>query len=362
MTIDSGPTGILEQTCRAAAAEGLLLGAVVAAGGQDSLDLLWSWGHASVRPAIRAMSPEMVFDVASVTKVVATATAAALCFDRGLLNPAAPARDYLPRLGDLDHSPIRVRDLACHVSGFDNRKFHCFETPGWMDRIIEAPASRPPRERYEYSCRNFIVLGRIVEVVSGLDLATFCDRNVFRPFGMTQTAFGPRNHDLDRVVPTHQPAGTISDEQAQAARHPIGNAGLFSNARDLSRFCRLLLRRGHHPGGRLLTSKGLDLLFRSCSPPGLPQRSFGWDMRPVSQCHHRPSSLSPKAIGHSGWTGQSVWIDPAFNRYVIVLTNRTHVGDKAASTHAASEYFRARIADLALENLPDRYHRTRTET
>ena len=342
----------LEAECQLAEANGILHGVTIAAGTRSTLDVLWSWGQASVAPSKRAMRPDSVFDVASVTKVVATASACAICVDRGLLDPEAPAADYLPDLGQFSGSTIRVCDLATHCSGYNNRKFDASEPQQVVAQAIHDPAQWPARERYLYSCRNFILLGRIVEQVTGESLAAFCQDHVFKPLGMTHTSFGPLLADLDQVVPTQCPAGTISDEQARRADGPVGNAGLFTHAPDLAVFCQMILRGGATGQVRILGDKGLGWLTRRCSPAELPARSFGWDMRPCSESLHRPPLFSQAAIGHSGWTGQSIWIDPDLGLYVIVLSNRTHAPRiDGVDTHASSERFRARVADIVLAHL-----------
>ena len=342
----------LEKECQSAKANGILHGVTVAAGTRNALDVLWSWGHASVVPKRQAMRPDSVFDIASLTKVVATASACAICVDRKLLDPEAPACEYLPRLGKFQNSVIQVRDMASHCSGYDNRKFDTYAPHQLVTKAIETPAQWPAQEHFEYSCRNFIVLGNIVEQITGEGLATFCERNVFAPLGMSHTVFGPILSGLGHIVPTEQPVGTISDGQARRADSAVGNAGLFSNALDLAVFCQMILRRGKSGKGRIFGDKALGWLMRPCSPAKLPRRSFGWDMRACSECSQRPTALSQSAIGHSGWTGQSLWIDPGLGLYVIVLTNRTHAQKNGGvDTHASSEVFRARMADRLLSHL-----------
>ncbi len=302
-------------------------------------------------PTRQKMQPDSRFDVASLTKVVATASACAVCVDRGLLDPEAPACDYLPRLGQFQDSVIRICDLATHSSGYDNRKFDKYAPHELVTQAIEAPAQWAPRERFEYSCRNFLVLGSLVERITGEGLAAFCERTVFAPLGMSHTSFGPLLTGLEQVVPTSQPAGAISDNQARRANCPVGNAGLFSNALDLAVFCQMLLRGGKIGQARILGDKALGWLLRPCHPAGLPPWSFGWDMRSCSECLYRPAGLSQSAIGHSGWTGQSLWIDPELGRYVIILSNRTHAPrNETVDTSGWSKVFRARLADLALSH------------
>ena len=326
---------ILESESRSAAEAGLLHGLVVAAGTADTTDLLWAWGDAAVAPARKAMGPDSIFDVASLTKVVATATAAGICIDRGLLDPEADVAVYLPRISQFPGHPIRVCDLAAHCSGYDNRKFDAYTPDHLIDEAVEGPARWPARQCYEYACRN----------------------NVFAPLGMTHTCFGPILTNTETVVPTSQPAGTIEDPQARTAPGPVGNAGLFSTAGDLSLFSRMLLRGGITGQARILSAGALGRLMHPSSPAHLPRRSFGWDMRPCAECSYRPSGLSDSAIGHSGWTGQSMWVDPGLGVYTIVLTNRTHMPG-ACDSREASMRFRARIADILVENVGRRSGQT----
>lgn len=340
---------MLATEARRAAAAGLLHGCVAAAGTAESLDLLWAWGDAAVSPARRPMTTDAVFDVASLTKAVATATACGICIDRGRLLPDAPATGYFPRLARFpgDPEPLRVRDLATHCSGYDNVPFASY-APGRIEvEATESPAQWPVRQRYVYCCRNFIVLGLIVERLTGEDLGSFCEREVFVPLGMARTRFGPLPGEAGLIVPSSQPAGIIEDGQARDAGRPVGNAGIFSTAADLAAFCRMLLRGGRVGAGRLLGDEALRWLLHPCGPDFLPRRSFGWDMRTVSECLHRPRGLSDAAVGHSGWTGQAVWIDPEQGLYTIVLTNRTHA-PAVADNYDGSQRFRARLAEVLI--------------
>jgi len=343
-------TDQLAMACERAAADGLFHGAVLAAGTREGLSALHAWGDASVSPAPKVMTVDAVFDVASVTKAVATTSACGICIDQGMLDPNAAVADYLPDIGGFGVAPIRVRDLATHTSGFDNRKFDHLEPDEMLVAMVETPAQWAPGERFTYSCRNYVVLSLLVERVSGLDLGSFCERHVFGPCGMSETRFGPLAGDLGRVVPTAVAPGTISDEQAQHATRPVGNAGLFSTAADLALLCRMILNGGRVGQHRVLGQNALRWLLNEQSPPGLQRRSFGWDMAPVEESPGRPASMSTAAIGHSGWTGQSVWIDPDLALFTIVLTNRTHCPGRG-DNYVDSKRFRSAAADLMCRDL-----------
>lgn len=342
------PPDDLSAACATARRDGLLHGVILAAGRADGIGLRWCWGDAAVQPQRVPMRFDAIVDVASLTKVIATASACGICIDRGLLDSDAPAARYLPGLAELPGSPILVRDLATHTSGHDGAKADGVAGEALLDTVLRMPPRWPPRTTCIYSCRNLILLGLIVERVSGERLGDFCRRAIFAPLGMVDTAFGPVPGSL-RVVPTEQPAGTISDTQARSAGRPIGNAGLFSTAADLAAFCRMMLSSGSHGDTRILGDAALRWLSTACSPPGLPRRSFGWDMDPAEPWK-RPAALSDAAIGHAGWTGQSLWIDPARDAYAIVLTNRTHApGDPA--NYEANYRFRVAMIERLIARL-----------
>ncbi|HBC88715.1 MAG TPA: hypothetical protein DCZ94_17375 [Lentisphaeria bacterium] len=340
-------SALLESDSRLAAKNGILHGLVVAAGRNDSLDVHWSWGSASVHPNAAPMRKNSIFDVASITKAVATTSAYGVCIDNGLLDPDSPVSRYLPGIGEFEGSSIQVRDLATHCSGYDNHKFTSSEPDQLVHDAVTAPPQWPHRERFVYSCRNFIVLGHLVEKLSGEDLPSFCRQHLFDPLVMKDTRFGPVLSELDRVVPTQVPAGTIADEQARKVAHAIGNAGLFSTAGDLSLFCRMILSGGWSGNLQILKDETLQWLMKECSPHRLPRRSFGWDMRSCSECTQRPTGLSDSAIGHGGWTGHSLWIDPVLNAYIIILTNRTHMPGNPEN-YESSMLFRARIGGILI--------------
>lgn len=337
---------ILQQESSSAVQAGLLHGIVIAAGRSKGLDVLWAWGTASLFPVVRPMQPDSIFDMASVTKAVATASACAISIDKGILSPEAPASLYIPDIGQFPGSEIKVCNLASHCSGYDDRKFYLGGAKNFIERVIKSPAQRPAEETFEYSCRNFILLGLIVEEITGENLADFCRKNLFVPAGMHHTLFGPLSEEISNVVPTQVPAGVISDEQARIANRPLGNAGLFSTAEDLALFCRMILSGGTMGRRSIIRKKGMRWISQSCSPPHLPRKSFGWDMSSCYECSHRPFGLSDSAIGHSGWTGHSVWIDPEQDLFFIVLTNRSHALKQ--NNYEPSKRFRARISEILL--------------
>ncbi|NLX54156.1 MAG: beta-lactamase family protein [Planctomycetaceae bacterium] len=346
-----GPTteGIPRAVEREIAA-GLFPGVVLLVGRPGRVLYHEAFGHARIVPEKVPMQKDCIFDLASVTKVVATATAFGVCVDDGTLRFGMPIRQGLPDLSGSGIDPITVDQLATHTSGFDNAKYHGrARGEAMLEQMLHASPQWEPGTRYEYSCLNMILLGRMVEKASGQGLDAFCQTRIFGPLGMRDTAFGPLR-PAPRVVPSGAAEiGQIEDEQARCAGRPVGNAGLFSTAGDLARFCEMMLGAGRLDDVHILSPESHRHMTRNQLGPSLTPHGFGWEMD--LQSLHRPRRLSEKAYGHSGYTGQSIWIDPEKQVYVIVLTNRNHPrmvdGERKTQQYQA----RARIGDAALEFL-----------
>lgn len=308
-------------------AAGMAPGVVVM--GTRAGQILIHEGHGLSRTNPRIpMRPDAIFDVASVTKVVATAAACAICVDDGLVDIDSPVGRYLPAMGHGGRD-IRIRDLASHMSGFDNTKGYLAEVLRGADPVAAIQRERPvrqPGEAYKYACINLMLLGFVVEAVSGLRLDEFCQRRIFKPLGMRDTRFGPIDGADTRVVKmVNAEPGVISDEPARAAGRPLGNAGLFSTSADLGRFAAAVLGGGSLEGVRILSPEATVLFERPLSRPPHHPRSFGWDLDPEL----RPVGLSGRAYCHTGWTGQSLYLDPGSGICVIVLSNRIGEHDLA---------------------------------
>lgn len=329
---------------------GLFPGTVILVGRPGQVLYEGAFGYAQVVPEKVKMCKDHIFDLASVTKVIATGTAFGICVDDGLLRFGMPIRNALPELSGQGLEQITVDQLATHTSGFDNTKFFDRASGEAMLNLLLGVSPRwPSGSRFHYSCLNMILLGRMVERASGQRLDAFCQTRIFLPLGMKDTQFGPLAAS-PRVVPSGIPEiGQIEDEQARVAGRPVGNAGLFSTAGDLARFCDMMLGEGQCGGVRVLSKETCRRMTRNQLAPPLPARGFCWDMD--LQSPHRPKRLSERAYGHSGHTGQSIWIDPEKQVYVIVLTNRNHplmVGGKRKTQQYEA---RARLGDAALQVL-----------
>ena len=295
---------------------GWIDGAVVLGGTRGTDFLREAWGIAD-RQRKTPMRTDCVFDIASLTKVVGTAPLLALCTEEGLVDFDAPFTEYLPYRGKIP-APVTVRHLATHCSGVQIN-YPCF--PGEHEKmarsILAEDFVRPPGVLYEYTCTGYILLGFLIEAVTGRSLEELAAERIFAPLGMTDTRWGaPPEGALPRTIRTiNADPGVISDHGARAmAPRRTGNAGIFSTADDLAKFCRMMLGEGKG----LFRSETMELFFRNQAPQGMTARSLGWNLDKTGI----PRAFSSATIFHTGWTGQSMWIDPETGRFLLVLTNR----------------------------------------
>lgn len=291
------------------------------------------------RTANRPMRPDAIFDIASLTKVVAVAVPAVMLAAAGRLELDRPFTDYLPAYRGRLFQPVTVCDLALHQSGFDNnRSFLAAADNAALHRgILALSPVRPPRSRVEYACTNFLLLAKVLEEITGRRLDQLAAKLLLRPLGMTETTWGSRPDDgrrLVKAVNVERP-GIVSDEIGRQSTGPVGNSGLFSTATDLGRFARFLLK-----DSEALPPAARRELFRRQTPDGQQPRTFGWRIGAGLV----PAGLSDRTVYHSGWTGQTLWVDPATRRYILVMTSR--IGKPETVLPA-----RVKLAELALQEI-----------
>ncbi|WP_342248856.1 serine hydrolase domain-containing protein [Sphingomonas sp. OTU376] len=324
-------------------------GAVLAVGQHGKLLAVKAFGHIDSEAGAPAMPRNAIFDLASLTKVVATTSAAALLYDRGRLDLDAPVQRYLPEFaGTPGHEAITVRHLLSHSSGFKAPARvlwgNASDRAGILRQIHTMPVGSPPGTVYVYQDFNLILVGEIVERIAGQPLDRFLKQELFGPLGMKDTGFNPSPKLMSRIVPTEQDdkfrhrlmRGQVHDENAYVMGGVAGHAGLFSTAVDLARIGQLYLNYGRWHGRQLLKPETVKLFMQ---PQGLPagsSRALGWDM-PSEKGFTGPLG-SPRAIIHTGFTGTSIYIDPDRDAFIILLTNRVN------PTRNNAEIFKARPA------------------
>ncbi|MBM4288858.1 MAG: beta-lactamase family protein, partial [Deltaproteobacteria bacterium] len=307
-------------------AAGGVPGAVVLVGHQGRIIYLQAFGQRAVIPQVLPMTPETVFDIASLTKVVATTTAIMQLADAGRLNLDKPVAAYWPAFGANGKGGITLRQLLTHSSGLRadlNSRASWLGYDGGMGAIVADSPVYPPGHGYRYSDANFIALGEVVRRVSGENLDVYCAQKIFKPLGMWHTGFRPRA-SKDLIAPTDLRWGEVHDPTAHRLGGVAGNAGVFATAEDLAIFCQMLLNNGSFQGGKILSPKAVAAMIKPHRLRGANTiRALGWDMlSPFS----KPFTLSfPRgSFGHTGYTGTSIWMDPNSQTFLIILTNRLH--------------------------------------
>lgn len=357
--------------------KGDIPGAVVAFGNKDGILYQKAFGDRQIFPTREKMTVDSIFDLASLTKVVCTTVCVHLLADRGLINLNQKAAFYLPEFGLNGKDQLTVRQCLTHTAGFvpDNP---ISEYQGSPDRIwnniCQMKLAYSPGQKFVYSDLGFIVLGKIVERISGMPLDRFAEKNIYSILNMNDTSFNPPQSKRVRIVPTekrdgHYIRGQVHDPRSFALKGVAGHAGLFSTANDLSVLCSVLLNKGKisdHRAGQpdlqkrnvsstientskdrgsalvfsndhhLFTEKTFEKMTEDQSVPGLAKlypgnniRSLGWDKKSVFS-RNRSSLLSNSAFGHSGFTGTVLWIDPDNNFYLVFLSSRLHPDGKGS--------------------------------
>jgi CubicO group peptidase (beta-lactamase class C family) len=310
---------------------GRIPGAVVLVGAHGRAVYRAVFGSRSLEPAREPLAADDIFDLASLTKVVATTTAVMQLVEAGRLDLDKPAALYWPAFAAGGKGEITVRELLTHTSGLPP---DLALSPDWrgedaaLARASAEHTIRPPGAAFLYSDINFIVLGELVRRVSGEPLDAYVQRHIFQPLGMADTGFTPSAAQLARIVPTDREdgqlrRGQVQDPTAYRMGGVAGHAGLFSTADDLARFARMLLQGGSLDGARILAPETVALMTRPVALPGGVRRGLGWDSAsPYSA--GMDVAFGPSAYGHTGYTGCSLWIDPSSGGFLILLTSRLH--------------------------------------
>ncbi|MBI3493342.1 MAG: DUF1343 domain-containing protein [Acidobacteria bacterium] len=344
-----------------------LPGAVVVVGRGDAVVYHGAFGQRAVQPTPEPMTENTIFDLASLTKVVATTTSVMTLVEAGRVRLTDPVTQFVPDFGRYGKSGITIRHLLTHTSGLRpdlelEVEFHGAEEA--IRRASEEVPTAPPGERFIYSDINFFLLGEIVWRTSGERLDRYAKQHVFDPLGMTETTFLPPESWRSRIAPTERCAGLawpcpstslgaggepvpflrgiVHDPTARRMDGVAGHAGLFSTAADLSRFCRMLLDGGRLGAARILSPATVARMTSPSTPVGMRDvRGLGWDID-SSYSANRGELFPIGSYGHTGFTGTSLWLDPQTKSYVIFLSNRVHPDGKGDVTP-----LRARVATVA---------------
>lgn len=353
----------IETFVDSAMADGVAPGGTVAIGRSDGFTWVRSFGVLDTIGPVAGVptSETTIWDLASLTKVIGTTSATMALVEEGSMSLDDRVAAWAPSwiTGDRRKLQVTIRQLMTHRAGLPafRRWYTEIEGREAYDAAIDAEAlEADPGERYVYSDIGVMTLARVVEQVSGGSLDSLLQQRVFGPTGMTDTGFNPDPALRPRIAPTeidtiyrgYHVHGEVHDENAHAYGGVSGHAGLFSTARDLSRFARMMLREGVADSGERIFQAGTVRMFTRRQFDE-SSRALGWDT-PSGRTSSAGRWMTEDAFGHTGYTGTSIWIDPELDLFVIVLTNRVNP-TRANTRHAP---MRREVANLAVQALTDR--------
>ncbi|MCG6924731.1 MAG: serine hydrolase [Acidobacteria bacterium] len=342
-------------------------GAVLAIGRHGSLVRFRAFGRLSYEPGAPEVRTDTLYDLASLTKVVATTTVAMTLVDEGRLDLDARVADVVPEFSGGAKDRVRVRQLLTHTGGllwWDRLYEQLRGRPAYLERILEMDLDYDPGTKMVYSDLGIILLSEVLQRLAGEPLEAMARRRVVEPLGMRDTQYLPPVGLRPRIAPTERDPwrgrvllGEVHDENAFALGGVAPHAGLFSTAGDLARFAQALLNGGELEGQRIVSEATVDLFTRRA---GVAEstRALGWDTPsngkdPRSSTPGDPgysssgSLFSPRSFGHTGFTGTSMWMDPERGLFVILLTNRVH----PTRENRKISRVRSRLADAVVRAL-----------
>jgi uncharacterized protein YbbC (DUF1343 family) len=363
----------MDQVIQASIEKKELPGAVVLVARHGRVVWHKAYGARAVEPQREAMTADTIFDLASLTKIVATATSIMILIEQGKVRLSDPVVSFIPEMKGGGRDAITIEQLLTHVAGFApdfdlRERWTGYDEA--MKRLYREPLRNQPGARFVYSDINYIALGEVVHRVSGQMLDEFARRNIFMPLGMHDTGFRPDATLKSRIAPTEKRRGQLNylgdsgenagPEGEQWLRGQVhdptsfrmsgvaGHAGLFSTADDLAVFCQMILNGGSYKGVRILSPMGVATMTqpRAIAENG-SARALGWDIATTFSTNK--GDLFPLgSFGHTGFTGTSMWIDPASDSFVVFLSNRVHPdgkGDVGA--------LRGRVASIVASSIMD---------
>ncbi|MEW6386620.1 MAG: serine hydrolase [Thermodesulfobacteriota bacterium] len=354
--IDARRLARIDTVTKREIAAGHLPGAVVLVGYQGQVVYRQAFGMRAVQPFPLPMTPDTVFDIASLTKVVATTTAIMQLADQGRLRLDDPVAKYWPQFAGGGKGGITLRQLLTHTSGMRAEVKNRPRWSGYSGALAVIAGDRPvspPGTKFRYSDVNFIVLGEVVHRVSGLPLDRYCAKNLFKPLGLKDTSFKPPLNRQARTAPCDWfngvlRCGQVQDPTAFRMGGVAGHAGVFSTADDLAVFVQMLLAGGVSGDKRLLSPGAVAALSKPQGVPGSSiRRGLGWDIRsPYSKVFN--AAFPAGSFGHTGYTGTAIWIEPRSKTFLIILTNRLHPYGKGQVKQLRAEIAAAVAAALPL--------------
>lgn len=365
-----GRLELIDAAVEAAISEGEVPGAVVLVSMRGRIEYFKAFGNRSLQPKHERMTKDTIFDVSSLTKVLATTPSIMLLVEDGLLRLGDPVHRYLPRFKGGGKDDITVHQLLTHYSGLPadlDLSKSWFGYDECLRELWQIRTDFKPDKEFVYSDVNYIALGEIVRVVSGQTIDVFARENIFTPLGMTDTGFRPPSALVGRIAPTESRRNTLLYLHARSSKKDLdkilrgevhdptayrmggiaGHAGLFSSAKDVAVYAQMLLDRGIYRNGRLLSPMTVQAMSRPQSPPGSVQtRGYGWDIR--TDYSSPRGDIFYEGYGHTGFTGTSLWIHPPTDTFVVILSNRVHPNGGKNMNH-----LRSAVANIVASAISD---------
>jgi len=349
MTLDfANPAGIGLDTQRLEAAKELLFRGLENGEYTCAVWLVARHGKVAVWEAIGRLGdeendppakPDSIFDMASVTQPVATATSLLILVDRGALHLNPPVTDFFPNRKLPHLSGVTVKHLATHTSGLPAWRDLFSEDgtrEGAIERLLQTPLENQPGKKHVYSCLGYITLGLVIEQAAGMPLKEFARKNIFEPLGMVDSCFNPPAEKSGRIARTANSrgrdrvlCGEVHDENAHAMQGNSGNAGLFSTASDIATYAQMLINGGwvrqsdKQEEARILCPLSVRKMLTNQINPEISGQSIGF-FTPPNEMTPCGDLFSERCAGHTGFTGTSLLIDPEYDMFVILLTNRVY--------------------------------------
>jgi CubicO group peptidase (beta-lactamase class C family) len=342
-------------------------GAVLLVGRRNKIVFKKPYGECQWVPQPRPMDTKMIFDLASMTKPIATATSIIILAEQGKISLDEKVKDYVPEFGpyvDVQGKPgedARIWHLLTHTSGLPpytdaSEVEKIYGRPCPTEKLVlhiaQLPKIDPPGAAFHYSCLGYITLALILQKITGRNIAEFSKEHIFRPLEMEHTFFVPSAKSKSLCVPTQviegQPlVGIVHDPLARLQGGISGNAGLFSTAEDLAVFARMMLNQGEYKGVRVLSPLSVGAMTSVWPKAVWAGRGLGWDLDSAYSTNGG-DLFGARSYGHTGYTGTSIWIDPDTETYVIFLTNRVHPDDQGAILS-----LRSRVANVVAASIID---------
>lgn len=346
----------IDQVIEEEIAKGNFPGAVVLVGQKDDIVYWQAFGNEIIDPCKEPADRNTLFDIASLTKPIATATSIMILKDRKAIRLDDYVSKYLPAFACNGKEYVRIEHLLTHTSGLPaytsaaelTEQFGSPCPDKVIEKICSVEAVSKPGEEFRYSCLGYITLAKIIETISGQNIGEFSKENIFSPLGMKHTSFNPpdswkRDIAATEVTDGRPLRGTVHDPLARLMAGLSGNAGLFSNAYDLSIYCRMLLNGGKWHGKRFLSPESVKLLTTAQTHG----RACGFDVN-SAYAWVKGSYAPEQAYCHTGYTGTSIVCDPMSKTFIIILTNRVHPKDDGTTKPV-----RIKISDIVFNRNGD---------